>query len=193
MRGDWLADQRSGVATQRILDAADDLFANNQASAVGMKEIARAAGCSRATLYRYFDNREALLTAYTVREGQRVVEAIADRVATIADPGEQLVEASLILVRMIRASPGLSSWFTPRQAYIGGQLAQRSRVIRTLVDGFIQSLGVDDQATSERCARWIMRVLTSLLVFPGRSEAEERGMLAEFVAPILIPTSTTAT
>ena len=46
-----------------------------------MNEIARAAGCSRATLYRYFENREALRTAYVHRETHRLSRAIdgADR------------------------------------------------------------------------------------------------------------------
>ena len=37
-----------------ILDAAAALFAERGVNAVGMGEVARAAGCSRATLYRWF-------------------------------------------------------------------------------------------------------------------------------------------
>jgi len=40
----------------RILDAAGELFAARGVSAVEMTDIARAAGCSRATLYRYFED-----------------------------------------------------------------------------------------------------------------------------------------
>ena len=47
---DWLGDRRTEVAADRILDAADALFAQQDAAAVGMHEIAKAAGCSRATL-----------------------------------------------------------------------------------------------------------------------------------------------
>ena len=61
MAGDWLAERRTEVAADRILDAADELFARQEAATVGMNEIATAAGCSRATLYRYFENRDALL------------------------------------------------------------------------------------------------------------------------------------
>ena len=68
MAGDWLAARRTEVAADRILDAAGELFAQQEAATVGMHEIASAAGCSRATLYRYFENREALHTAYVHRE-----------------------------------------------------------------------------------------------------------------------------
>ena len=53
MPGDWLAARRTEVAADRILDAAGELFAEQEAATVGMHEIASAAGCSRATLYRY--------------------------------------------------------------------------------------------------------------------------------------------
>lgn len=187
VNGDWLSDRRSEAAEEKILDAAGELFARERASTVGMKEIARAAGCSRATLYRYFENREVLLTAYTEREGQRVFQAISERVATITDPRDRLVEAGMTLVWTIRAQPGLSSWFTDGQAQVGGRLAQRSRVIRAFVDAFVRSLGVDDPGASDRRARWVIRVVTSILVFPGRDDADERAILEEFVAPLVAP------
>ena len=73
--GDWLAERRTEVAADRILDAADELFTRQDAATVGMNEIAKAAGCSRATLYRYFENRDALYTAYVHRETHRVFRA----------------------------------------------------------------------------------------------------------------------
>ncbi|MXI80238.1 hypothetical protein GR254_08060 [Mycobacterium tuberculosis] len=41
-------------------------------------------------------------------------------------------------------------------------------------------------------ARWVVRMLTSLLMFPGRDEADERAMIAEFVVPIVTPASAAA-
>ena len=69
---DWLAGRRTEVAADRILDAAEQLYTRRDQAAIGMNEIARAAGCSRATLYRYFDNREALRAAYVHRETYRL-------------------------------------------------------------------------------------------------------------------------
>ena len=91
MAADWLADRRTEVAADRILDAADELFAQQEAATVGMNEIAKAAGCSRATLYRYFENRDALYTAYVHREAHRVFRAAgrADQPASPI-PGERL-------------------------------------------------------------------------------------------------------
>jgi AcrR family transcriptional regulator len=86
MAGDWLGVRRTEVAADRILDAANDLFARQEAATVGMNEIASAAGCSRATLYRYFENREALYTAYVHRESYRLYREMTEQIASVADP-----------------------------------------------------------------------------------------------------------
>ena len=91
---DWLADRRTEAAAERILDAAEELFTRHDAATVGMNEIARAAGCSRATLYRYFESRDALHTAYVHRETHRLFGEIGEQLAAISDPHQRLVEGA---------------------------------------------------------------------------------------------------
>jgi AcrR family transcriptional regulator len=190
MPRDWLSARRSEVAADHILDAADSLFTQQNAATVGMHEIAAAAGCSRATLYRYFENREALYTAYVHREARRLYEEVSEQVATVTDPAQRLIEGVITALRAVRVSPALSSWFATAQPPIGGEMAEHSEVIRALVEGFVRSLagetGQSDDHVGRR-ARWLVRVMVSLLVFPGVDEADERTMLAEFVAPLVIP------
>jgi hypothetical protein len=64
-------------------------------------------------------------------------------------------------------------------------MAARSEVIQALTEAYLSSLGVQDV---ERRARWVVRVMVSLLVFPGRDEADERAMLEQFVLPTVMPT-----
>jgi AcrR family transcriptional regulator len=182
---DWLAERRTEVAAHRILDAAEDLFTRQDAATVGMNEIANAAGCSRATVYRYFENRDALYTAYVHRETHRLFSQMGKRIAGIADPRERLLEGIVASLRSVRESPALSSWFASAQRPIGGEMAERSEVIKALAEAFLGSLGIDDV---ERRARWLLRVMVSLLVFPGHDEADERIMLEEFVLPMVAPT-----
>ncbi|MBO0679656.1 TetR/AcrR family transcriptional regulator [Mycolicibacterium sp. S2-37] len=189
MPADWLADRRTEAAADRILDAAEDLFRRRDAAEVGMNEIAKAAGCSRATLYRYFENRDALHTAYVHREAQRLYRYLTGHVAAIADPADRLVEGMLTAVRSVRENPALSSWFAPTARPIGGEMAERSDVVAAMVAAFVQSLGIHEPGAVDRQARWLVRILTSLLLFPARDEAEERQMLEEFVAPAVVPRS----
>ena len=155
--------------------------------AVGMNEIARAAGCSRATLYRYFDSREALRTAYVHRETRRLGRAIFAEIDGVEDPRERLVAGVVATLRMVRESPALASWFTVTRPPIGGELAGQSEVITALAAAFLNSLGPEDPAAVDRRARWVVRALTSLLMFPGRDEADERAIIEEFVVPVVAP------
>ncbi|RAV11969.1 TetR/AcrR family transcriptional regulator [Mycolicibacterium sp. GF69] len=187
MAGDWLAARRTEVAADRILDAAGELFAQKEAATVGMHEIASAAGCSRATLYRYFENRDALYTAYVHRESYRLYQEMTEQINALTDPRERLIEGMLASLRNVRESPALASWFATTQRPIGAEMAEESEVIKALTEAFVISLGPDDPELVAHRARWLVRVMTSLMLFPGHDEADERSMLEEFVLPIVLP------
>ena len=184
---DWLSERRTEVAADRILDAAEELFTRHDPGSVGMNEIAKAAGCSRATLYRYYENREALRTAYVNRETYRLFDAIKEKIGGITDPRERVSAGVITTLRLVRESPALSSWFATTQPPIGGELAEQSDVITALAAAFVNSLGADDPAVVENRGRWLVRVITSLLIFPGRDVADEQAMVEEFVVPIVMP------
>ena len=186
---DWLGSRRTEVAADRILDAAEQLYTQQDQATVGMNEIARAAGCSRATLYRYFENREALRTAYVHRETRRLSRAIKERISGIDEPRERLIASIIATLEMVRSSPALASWFAVTRPPIAGELAEQSDVITAMAAAFVNSLGAEDPAVVQRRARWVVRVITSLLMFPGHDEADERAMLEEFVVPIVTPVS----
>jgi AcrR family transcriptional regulator len=187
MPGDWLAARRTEVAADRILDAAGELFAQQEAATVGMHEIASAAGCSRATLYRYFENRDALYTAYVHREAYRLYREMTDQINSVVDPRERLIEGMMASMRNVRESPALASWFATTQRPIGAEMAEQSQVIRALTEAFVISLAPDDPEVVALRARWLVRVMTSLFLFPGHDEADERAMLEEFVVPMVVP------
>ena len=189
MAGDWLAARRTEVAADRILDAAGELFAQKEAAAVGMHEIASTAGCSRATLYRYFENREALYTAYVHRESYRLYREMTEQINSVVDPRERLIEGILASLRNVRESPALASWFATSQRPIGAEMAEQSEVIKALTEAFVVSLAPDDADVVAHRARWLVRVMTSLFLFPGHDDDDERAMLEEFVVPIVVPSS----
>jgi len=187
MPGDWLAARRTEVAADRILDAAGELFTKKEAATVGMHEIASAAGCSRATLYRYFENREALYTAYVHRESYRLYREMIEQINSVTDPRERLIEGMLASLRNVRESPALASWFATTQRPIGAEMAEQSEVIKALTEAFVVSLGPYVPELVSHRARWLVRVMTSLFLFPGHNDADERVMLEDFVVPIVLP------
>jgi AcrR family transcriptional regulator len=78
-----------------ILDAAAQVF-SEQGTAANLADVAAAAGVSRATLYRYYPNREALLRALAAHAltelGSRLNDAGLER-ATVKEAIERLARA----------------------------------------------------------------------------------------------------
>lgn len=170
----------------QILDAAGRLFAERGVDAPEMKDIAAAAGCSRATLYRYFENRAALHTAYVHREARTVGKRLGELPAGIADPSARLLAGMSHALQLVRESPSLSAWFADTAT--GSREAAESEVVAAMTAAFLVSVGIDDAV--DRRARWLVRVLTSLLLSPGHDAADERAMIEEFVLPVLVPVAT---
>jgi AcrR family transcriptional regulator len=77
---------RKGKGTvDRIIDAAADLLESRGYEALTTNHIAEAAGVNIATLYKYFANKEAILTALHLRLSQRWKEALTHRLDQIRD------------------------------------------------------------------------------------------------------------
>ena len=172
----WLADDRSRLATERILDAAGDLFAERGPGEVSMGDVARAAGCSRATLYRYFSDRRELQLAYVHREARRIGALVAREAASVDGREARLVAAVTSALQHVRGTHLLAGWFGADGAAVTADIVASSEVLDTLGLGF-----VDDPLA----ARWLLRVVVSLLLMPGHDEAEERALLERFVAPMV--------
>ena len=49
------------LTRDRILEAASSLFAEKSFQEVGIREIAKRAGCSHTTIYLYFKNKDEIL------------------------------------------------------------------------------------------------------------------------------------
>ncbi|OQQ38750.1 TetR/AcrR family transcriptional regulator [Prescottella equi] len=183
----WLSDERVEAAAGRILDAAALLFVERGVATTGMADIAKAAGCSRATLYRYFENRGALHRAFVHREARWLGDRIARAVAAVADPRERVTEAVLMAVREVRSTPALAAWFGLGDAGLASELASTSEVIEVLGTAFLADVRHADDAEIARRARWSVRAIVSLLTVPGIDDADERAMVEQFLVPVLLP------
>jgi AcrR family transcriptional regulator len=83
---------------ERILAVARDLFYERGVRAVGVDEIAEAAGTNKMTLYRHFSSKD-LLVAECLRQVARQAEAELDRLAA-AHPGNPRAELTAWLAAM---------------------------------------------------------------------------------------------
>ncbi|MFC6341579.1 hypothetical protein ACFP8W_06290, partial [Nocardioides hankookensis] len=78
-----------------------------------------------------------------------------------------------------REAPALLAWFGSADVATTVALAQSDEVIESL--GF---RAVGDHET----AQWLVRVIVSLLIVPGRDDADEWAMVQRYVAPVILDT-----
>lgn len=97
-------DTEADDVDRRILDAAGRLLVDVGLEELEVDQVAELAGVGRSTIYRRFDGRNALLAATVAHEARRLLAALADAVAGIDDPEEQLVVAFSTGLRVARAT-----------------------------------------------------------------------------------------
>ncbi|ORM32878.1 TetR/AcrR family transcriptional regulator [Williamsia sp. 1135] len=182
----WIGSNRSAMAANRILDVAADLFLAHGVAPVNMNQIAAAAGCSRATLYRYFASRGDLYMAFVERETRALSKKIADRVAEIPDLREQVTEAILAAVDGVRTDPVLRTWFLPESAALTGAIGTSSELVNRIAVAFVHGEAHDPGAESNLQGRFMVRIILSLLMTPGVDAAEERELVRRFVTPSVL-------
>ena len=151
-----------------------------------MVDVAALAGCSRATLYRRFPNREAIRLAFVHRATLR----IAARIAPQHIPGnvDTMVDLLQRGIRAVRSDPMLAVWFEPQNMAIPMALSQGSELLQAMTAGLAGEFAEDPGAFADVELRgaWILRSIVSLLAMPGESEEVERVWLTKFVVPLLL-------
>lgn len=184
MPGGWLRAEQADLASDKILEAAGAAFVERGVSRTGMGDIARYAGCSRGTLYRYFKNRHELHLAFVSRTALDLAARVSHGLDAFDDPAERLVEGIVRSLREVRSTPAAAAWFTPGDSGLAADVSRLSEVVDSLAGAFVaRLLGSREDRSSQLRARWLVRVIVSLLTSPGASEAEERELIARFVAP----------
>src|SRR5436190_8149801 len=105
-----------------ILDAAAQALSEHGGS-TSMADVAAAAGVSRATLYRYYPDREALLDALASH-------ALADAAARLADAGLERAPVDEAIERIVRALTAVGDRYT---VLLGEQIEADPAEIERLV------------------------------------------------------------
>lgn len=182
----WRRHADAGNAVDEILDAAGRAFADFGVGKATMIDVARYADCSRATLYRYFPNQDALHHAFVHRATLR----IASQLAVDRDDGsaDALVDRILGGIAAVRADPLLSIWFEPENMAVPIRVSQSSELLRAMSVGALDDADPTPRAREELELRgeWLLRSIVSLLAMPGKDEAAERAMIESFVVPLLV-------
>lgn len=182
---------------ERLLDAAEACLARFGLAKTTAEDVARAAGLSRATVYRQFGNRDGLIAAVATREAERCATAAIDHLRRFEDIGDWVVEGILFCLRDIPARPLLVQ-LGGREAFVtASRVVLRSDRMRTLGSDILRPLFerarargrlVDDFDLDE-FSEWVLRALMSFLVVRSsvhRDEDALRGMLRRMLLPAIL-------
>ena len=182
---EWPRHSDADIAVDSILDAAGRAFDRHGVAKATMVDVAAEAGCSRATLYRYFPTRTDLREAFVHRGTLRMATALGRRRA--GGGSDTPADRVLAGIRAVRSNPSLAAWFEPENIAVPLQVSRNSELLRrlavTLLDGAEGEKA--DQRDLEMRGDWLQRSIISLLAMPAADAAYERALVAEVLLPAL--------
>jgi AcrR family transcriptional regulator len=179
-----------GIAA-RLLDGATACIARVGLTKTTLDDVAREAGCSRATLYRYFPGKPALVGALVARDGQALSRALQAASAD-ADSLEGVAVAIVLeAARWLAAHPALSFVVTaepdvllPHLAFDGADrvLHAGALIVAPALARFL------DPAAAARAGEWLARMILSYVASPTDAvdladPISVRRLVADFVVP----------
>jgi len=191
------ASEKPSDVQQRLLDSAETCYAQFGLTKTTMEDVARWAGLSRATVYRYFENRDDLLMGVVEREARRTAADIGLRIRSIRDPGKYIVEGILQSLAEIPKRPALSMLFLADAVGVTSRLLLTSErlvsigleLLLPVIEPAREKGLLRDSVDVDTTIEWIFRILTSYLTVPSplaSSEEDMRDLLRRMLLPALL-------
>ena len=170
---------------EQILKASGELLAEGGVDALTTGSLAEHTGIPVATIYRYFDNRNAIIAAYVDHELEAIEEsATAALLALDRVTFRSMAEAiALAHMRHHQAHPeGVPVWFGGRLnaavvGRVGGLVERLAMSLRSLVEGSGMAVGVPD-FVAELVVRLADRMFEFVFMVERTAEEQEEIVLA---------------
>lgn len=185
----------SDFAREQILDAAWRCYQQNGIFKTSMEHIAREAKVSRTTIYRYFENRDEVLTGVVVKATNAMTMELAERVATTETFAEYLTETLVIVTEIVPTSPVFELMLTEPSAVLS-RLCIDSEDLQLLGESFFRErfeLAVKrgelrDGIELPQLTTWLLHVIASyVMAHPLKSAVREwRATVKQFLLPGIV-------
>ena len=187
-------DSKTKPVRERLLDAAEGCLEQFGPQKTSMEDVARAAGMSRATVYRYFENRDALLLGVASRQSSALAAEAMNYLAQFNTISDWMVEGLLFTLREIPHRPVFASLVTSLDSRASGSLFLGSTGLVQIGVNVLQPRFANakaqgllrDDVDPEMLVEWLLRMLWTYLNAPSQVATDEEGMRKLF-RMMLIP------
>ena len=177
-------DTKSKPVRERLLDAAEGCLAQFGPQKTSMEDVARAAGMSRATVYRYFENRDALLLGVASRQASDLAGEAIQYLGNFNTISDWLVEGLLFTLREIPQRPVFASLVTSLDSSAASKLLLGStgmiqigvNVLRPMFATAKEQGLLRDDVNIDMLIEWLLRVLWTYLNAPSQVATDEDSM-----------------
>lgn len=181
---------------ESVLDAALEEFLAYGLRRTNVDVVARRARVSRATLYRRFRDKDALVQAVLVRECRRFFGSIAEAVAGGATVEERLVEGFVVGVRYARADRLLNRLLASDPEALLPYLTTNGALVVAAARDFLVQQGGSEKPVGDRTPAGVAELFVRLAVsftlmpesaIPLGSDDEVRAFARAYLAPLMRP------
>ena len=200
----WGADAPNDTtsARQRLIDAAESCFQRYGVVKTTVEDVAATAKVSRATVYRYFADRDELILGVLLRDAGRFLDRLTAEINREPEFARAVVNGVLFTVDAVRADENLALLFAPEAIGITTSIAGASEALFRLTTEFLRpffeaardSGQLRPDVDLDEAAEWTLRAVLSMLTVQGpaeRSPAEQERFLSTFLVPGLVATPST--
>lgn len=163
--------------TERILQAAFDRISDVGLSRTTVEDVARSAGLSRQTIYRYFPSKDHLILALVLREEEKFLDGIRAAFAASAGLERALRESILFCLGFAREHPLLDRLLASDPEILLPYLTTRGRpIIARAREALVEQIGTKAWVRAdvvEEAVDAAVRVVISYVLAPPERAAEE--------------------
>lgn len=176
---------------QRILDAAIECVKQWGIDKTNLNDIAKQAGVTRPTVYRYFASRDEVLTAALLQSGFALAQRMLNQIDRYPDPADRFVEMVLYALGEFPNEPYLAVITRgDLTSYVSEDALNNAEGWALSLDLTRQILNdlVIPESDLEEMTEMTVRVILSLLTMAGprqRSMEDLRGFLTRRLLPML--------
>lgn len=189
-----LAEPDTDAVGESIVDAALEEFLAYGLRRTTVDVVARRAGVSRATLYRRFRDKDALVQAVLVRECRRFFGSIASAVAGVSTVEERLVEGFVVGVRYARADRLLNRLLASDPEALLPYLTTNGALVVAAARDFLVRQGGAQGSVGDRTPAGVAELFVRLAIsftlmpesaIPLGSDDEVRAFARAYLAPLM--------